>query len=177
MKLLKCFFSLFILSSIAFYCKGQDTKEATSQVKESKNVIHGTIGFIPLYFAGNISYERRFAANSDKFLRSFWLKVSGGAWAAWAVGGPLYYAGITSLTGSGKSHLEFNLGFASRYDKKSYEEKDYFRPTEPKVKSDYYKNSIAGGIGYRFQSPDGGFVFRAGISYPESIYIGLGISF
>lgn len=170
------FFSLFALTD----SYGKESENDSLKADESKNVIHGTVGFVPIYAVANISYERRIAANKNKLLRSFWLKVSGGFWEAWSVGGPHFLAGLTSLAGSGNHHLEFSIGFVSMYDKKAYD--DYlaygrsagFNSTS---KSDYIDNSIAGGIGYRYQPVNGGFVFRAGLSYPESIYLSLGVSF
>ena len=44
----------------------------------------------------------------------------------------------------------------------------------------HWENPIilpAFGIGYRFQKPTGGIIFRTGISLPEAIYLSLGYSF
>ncbi|WP_375581309.1 hypothetical protein ABWH96_10000 [Marivirga tractuosa] len=181
MKFLKQFSILIISFYMALnYSYGQELEKDTLKTDESKNVIYGTVGFVPIYAVANISYERCIAANDNKFLRSFWLKVSGGLWEAWAVGGPHFFAGLTSLTGSGNHHLELNIGFVSMYDKKSYEDNYLYNPngnSESLSKSDFIDNSIAGGVGYRYQPTDGGFVFRAGLSYPESIYFSLGVSF
>lgn len=118
-------FSIVLFSSPLIY--SQEIK--LDSVPGNKSVIHGAVGFVPIYGVINISYERKIAENTDRFLRSYWAKASAGLWGAWAVGGPVYSGGITALTGSKKSHLELNIGFALFYDRMIYKDPIYNKPS------------------------------------------------
>jgi len=49
--------------------------------------------------------------------------------------------------------------------------------TEPNPALPHSGFDVAGEIGYRYQNPEGGFLFRTGIAWPETVYIGLGFNF
>ncbi len=148
--------------------------------EDGKNVIYGNVGFIPVWFAINGAYERRILKTDNSLLNSLWAKIGAGYWAQFDSGGPLALAGLTALTGTGKNHLEVSLGFVSLHDYSDYKrDLEAYRivgNVEPR-RSDYIENNIAGGIGYRLQNPENGFIFRAGVGFPEAIYVGLGFSF
>ncbi len=44
-------------------------------------------------------------------------------------------------------------------------------------KSNYVRLSPVGSLGYRFQKPEGGILFRTGLGYPEGVFIGIGVGF
>ncbi len=168
-----------LISAIENTCFGQQVYASTLD-KDSKNVIHGNIGFIPVWFAISGAYERRILKTDNSLLNTLWAKVGGGYWAQFDSGGPYALAGLTALSGRAKNHLEVSLGFVSLYDYSDYKrDLESYRivgNVEPQ-RADFIENSIAGGIGYRFQNPDNGFIFRVGVSFPEAIYLGLGFSF
>nr|WKN38260.1 hypothetical protein K4G66_06040 [Tunicatimonas sp. TK19036] len=147
-----------------------------------KNVVHISAGFVPLRGAYNLNYERMIAELSKSFINSILLRVGGGEWGAWAVGGSHLVGGVSILTGSRKGHVEFNAGLTRLYDRLGYEghiESNLLfnnnEPPPPKSQFVYYYP--AGALGYRYQKPGGHFVFRTGIGYPETIYIGFGAAF
>jgi len=152
--------SLFLL--LTFYsATGQISDFQQEPEKVNKNVIYGTVGFFPIWGAININYERMIAHSTEKFLKSWWYRAGGGVWGSWGAEGPHFVSTIAALTGSKNSHFEAGLGFTILND-------NY-----------YHENSLypAGNIGYRFQKPDGRFVFRTGAGFPETTYLSLGISF
>ena len=140
---------------------GQSSEPQQESGKLSKNVIYGTAGFFPIWGVININYERMLGHSSEKFVKSLWYRVGGGYWGTWGAEGPHFVSTLTALTGSKNNHLELSLGIAILND-------NY-----------YHDNSLypAGNIGYRFQKSDGHFVFRTGVSFPETTYLSLGISF
>ena len=148
--------------------------------QERKNAIYGNLGFVPVWFVMNGAYEHRILKTNKSFVNSLWAKVGGGYWTQIDRGGPLAMAGLTALTGKGKHHIEVSLGFVSLYNYNDYKrDLESYRivgNVKP-ARTDYLDNQIAGGIGYRFQNPDNGFIVRAGVSFPEAIYVGLGFAF
>jgi hypothetical protein len=145
-----------------------------------KNVVYGTLGFLGVWAVANLNYERKIMVREDKFINSLLIRVGGGTWASWDVSGPHAVAGLTLLTGKKNSHIEIDFGITTLYDRLGYKldvsdaESGY--GSKPS-RSDYMATYPAGGIGYRFQKPDGTFVFRTGITFPESFYISFGVHF
>lgn len=153
-------FSLFLLLTI-HSVTGQTSESEKAPERISKNVIYGTLGFFPIWGALNINYERMLGHSTEKFITSWWWRLGGGVWGAWETGGPHFLSTLSAMTGSGKSHFEAGLGFTVLND--NYYHENSFYP--------------AGNIGYRFQKPDGRFVFRAGVGFPETTHLSFGISF
>lgn len=95
---------------------------------------------------------------------------------------------INLLTGSRSHHAEFYVGGTFYYDvwgmgSDSFhfhypnENPNSIIPsTEPKL-ADYKTILPAFGAGYRYQKPNGKFLFRAGVGFPEAIHLGCGLSF
>lgn len=135
-----------------------------------KNDIYATLGL-----ATNLSYERWVGETKNEKFTFYW-RNGLGIWSNWAVGGPQFVTSITALTGQKNSHLEFNGGLTLLYDKQSYDIGVSNANSKP-PRSEYLQILPAITIGYRYQKPTGGFLFRAGIGFPEYIYIGLGSSF
>lgn len=88
--------------------------------------------------------------------------MGGGLMAFWESSGWFTMATYTSLTGKGSNHLEVGLGAM------------YAEYTEEEAEAILLP---AGNLGYRFQKPDGRFIFRTGVGFPEAIYISFGFSF
>jgi hypothetical protein len=180
MKYLKVI-TLILLFVIVFKSKGYSQELYASTLNnDHKNAIYGNIGFVPVWGVINGAYERRILKTGNALLNSLWAKVGGGYWLQVSSGGPHILAGVTALSGTGKNHLEVSLGFVSLYNYSDYKKDlasyQILGNVEPS-KSDFVDNYVAGGIGYRFQNPENGFIFRTGVSFPEAIYIGLGFSF
>ena len=132
-------------------------KENTQEVRFNKNAIYGNVGIGGLYFTATGYYERIITQKSKI---STFVKVGAGGYEAWGVGGQYILAQYGILTGVKKHHLEIGAG------------------------PHYYLNGDLQGdfpfsatIGWRVQKPGGKFIFRMGASWPEAIYVGLGVSF
>ena len=151
-----------LILPLALFCmtygaKGQDVATSTEYERLKRNIFYGTVGFAGLYGAVGGNFERIIVEKDKGFFKNYLLRVGGGAWAEWGGDGSFVVTGLSGLTGVLNHHLEIHLGLAYR---------------------SYYDSVVpAGGLGYRFQKPGGHFVFRAGASFPESIYVSLGFCF
>lgn len=132
-----------------------------------KNVLYGSIDIMSVANAIDINYERMLYYNTNTFISSLWLRFGGGLWTGWTDGGSMGLLTLTALTGKNKNHLEFNLGVLSFYDKNNYnlylEQYQNGYGTEPS-RSEYFFTGPMMSIGYRFQKPVKGFVFRSGFN-------------
>lgn len=172
---------LFCLLAIAILLSfTSSAQEAETQPGLKRNVVYGTLGTIVLYAVANATYERMIIERNNKFISSYWVRLSGGTWGAWGPqGGSHYLAGFTALTGSKNSHIELHLGINTMFDKISYDE-DISNPdfSNPDIKkTEYWDITPSGALGYRFQKPGGHFLFRAGFGFPETAYLSLGFCF
>ena len=140
----------------------------TAQLK--KNVVYATAGTI--IFAGgvNANYERQLFRNQLNSM-SIWIRIGYGFYYQYSYGAiENHLIGITMLKGTNSKHFELNLSYAN------------FQISPDFLKSDgvlgiYSNHSIAGSIGYRYQKPNGNFIFRTGAGYPETLYISFGFCF
>ena len=140
---------------------GQSSDSFNDSETLMKNAIYASAGFVPIWGAININYERMLINSPEKFLKSWWFRIGGGKWATWGIEGPHFVSTITALTGSKNNHLELSAGITILND--NYDNENSAYP--------------AGNIGYRFQKPGGHFIFRTGMSFPETLYLSLGTSF
>lgn len=131
--------------------------ENTQEVELKKNAVYGNIGIGPVYFTGTGYYERIITQNNK--ISSF-AKVGIGGYAIWGTGGQYILAQYGILTGAKKHHLELGAGPA------------YFISGDLKEGEPPFTATI----GWRNQKPGGRFMFRMGASWPEALYIGLGVS-
>jgi len=98
----------------------------------------------------------------NSFIKSYWIKIGGGVAGSYGGTGNHYIINLTTLTGANNSHLEFNAGiFLLYYHDNTFD--NYIGPTAA--------------VGYRFQKPNGYFVFRTGIGIPDAVYLILGFCF
>jgi hypothetical protein len=133
----------------------------SSQVTYRKNTLYGTAGLFIMAGALGLSYERLLVAHPDRFVTSTWLKAQGGLFSFWEGKGPFWTVSVQALSGKQNHHLELGAGFgAIHYDQ---------------WQSLQLVPVMA--AGYRYQKPNGGFLFRAGLSVPELLFISLGFSF
>ena len=158
---------ILLISSLSGFAAKQD-----SLPTQPKNVIYVHGGFMGLWFTASSSYERQLFARHKRFSSYYYLRASGGAYATWGQDGPYGSLSLQAMYGKKKSHLELGLGFGGLYDKPGYK---YSDKTSSKI--DYIDWIPAATIGYRYQKPGGGFVFRTGMAFPESAYLSFGYAF
>lgn len=180
---LKLLFVIFnFLLFIPLYGQGQDIDTIHAGLK--KNVVYGTLGTAVVIGVATINYERMIGESKTKFITSYWLRVGFGEYYIFGSnigGGPYFTTGLTGLTGKNNRHFEFNIGLSSLLDHEEYD-RDYeayiagWTTSEPQ-KSEYRTTVPSVGIGYRFQKPDGKFVFRTGYAFPEFVYLSVGFCF
>jgi hypothetical protein len=147
---------------------GQGYKSDIKPIGLKKNVIYATLGVDPGEFYGTLlgNYERMVIQFQNPFVNSLWVRVGAGPWVWWTGKGTNYVATISALTGRKGSHLETGAGVLFTYDSDR-------RSFHPLINDRH----LAGNIGFRFQKPEGLFVLRTGIGWPEFIYLSLGFCF
>ncbi|MFK7934681.1 MAG: hypothetical protein AB8G22_14310, partial [Saprospiraceae bacterium] len=156
----------------------QDSSNDNLPPQLKPNVVYGTLGLA----AKNGNYERMIgAAKGEQLFTSYWAKVGYGTWVEPFGGeGRNFLFALTALTGARKGHLELSFGLTSLFDKLGYDiGVRNFMSQNPRAelqifKSDYRSVKPAGALGFRFQKPAGDFLFRAGVGFPEYIYVSAG---
>lgn len=172
---------LFIL--LAFVCYSTQASGQDSLKTQPKNVIYANAGTLGLWFTASANYERQLFSTDNKFYVNYYMRACAGAFATWGADGPYGSLSLQGVYGAKRSHLELNLGLAALFDKSGYEigisNANYPYPgyeSEPS-KGDYTNWTPAVSVGYRYQRPTGGFVFRTGIGFPEGVYLSFGLAF
>jgi len=159
------------------------TQTQDSIVLAPKNALYVSVGNMGLWMTANVNYERLLNIKNAKPFNKYYLHFGAGVFETWGISGSTAVLSFKWLRGQKNSHLELGLGVASLFDKQNYDigviNADFPTPgTEPKPTiwqyTDFYP---AATIGYRFQKPKGGFVFRTGIAYPDGIYLSVGFAF
>lgn len=81
------------------------------------------------------------------------------------------------ISGIGKrNHFEANVGLGfGYYNSEPYETGGFFGPTSLPHIERFVIPVFS--LGYRYQVPNEGFIFRTGAGFPEFLYIGIGVSF
>ncbi len=132
------------------------------QVTENNVYAEAHLG---LFTKGVLNYERLFSSGE----KVSWYGRLGGGWGFNGIGGLFearYGVGglgaITMLTGNKNEHFELNLGAFVGYENEFYN-------------GGYFLFPILN-IGYRYQKPIGGFIFRINAGFP-SLGISLGYAF
>ena len=149
-KLYKKCVLFIIISGISFSLFSQS--DNIGLLKPRKNYIGIYVGLIEL----NISYERNIIQRPKSQSN---LRIGVGYLSDLQVEGRTINATAVQMFGKNNSHLELNLG--AKYFFNKTEENNFFLP-------EVY-------VGYRFDKPDGKYIFRFGVSYPSLLNIGLGI--
>ena len=171
--------AILLITIIIFSSTVWGQSERISPERVSKNVVQASAGALVVVGAYGINYERLIVQFEDNSLVGLWGKAGVGEWAMYGDNGGGYQRLMVGLlTGKSKGHLELNFGGARMYNKRGFE--NYWMYNDPQVapiKSNYLEWNPVGSLGYRFQKPNGGFLFRTGLGYPEGIFIGLGAAF
>ncbi len=144
-----------MLSAINFVYGQEDNNQ---KVKLYKNALYSNVGIGPIYFTGTGYYERML---TQKNKISTFVKIGIGGYSIWGTGGQYLLAQYGIITGAKRHHFELGAGPA------------YFLSGDLKEG----EPPITATIGLRNQKPGGKFMFRMGISWPEALYFGLGVSF
>ena len=172
---------LFILLALACYspqASGQDSLKI-----QPKNVIYANAGTFLIWFTASANYELQLFSTDNKFYVNYYMRACAGKFATWGADGPYGSLSLQGVFGLKKSHLELGLGWGVLFEKSSYEigvsNANYPYPgTSPEPsRGDYTNITPAVSVGYRYQRPAGGFVFRTGIGFPDGIYLSLGSAF
>lgn len=126
------------------------------------NAVYGVFGTMVLYISGTVFYERTIRRAQNWPMVVFGRAGYGGYRAFLTDPGSYILVECGILTGAGKSHLEASLGMS------------YFGPNEDLGVGNF---TPALSFGYRRQWPGDEYVFRTGIGWPETLYIGFGFAF
>jgi len=152
---------------------------AQNTVSYPKNSIYVNFGIIGLGGGVNLNYERMLL-QSEGFFKQYGIRIGGGYWSTIGSRGAHVLGNFVAITGRKKNHFELIAGGFGFYDDLSYNigvSNASFSGDPIPSRSDYLNLLPSILLGYRYQKPSGGFLFRSGISYPEGAYIGLGIGF
>ncbi|MBR9920603.1 MAG: hypothetical protein GYB31_07165 [Bacteroidetes bacterium] len=172
--LLLFFLQLFLISP----AKSQDV--ILSATDWNNNAVYGTVGYLILYGVVNGSYERNIYRSESGFFRAAAIRAAYGGYATWGEEGRDHSLSLIGLTGSGNNHFEAGLGLHARFDRLGYKigvsNAEYFGEPKPGF-NDYTMWWPHATAGYRFQKPDGWFVFRTGVGFPEAVYLSFGVAF
>lgn len=146
-------FIIFILLTVCYHGEAQKTELETP----SKVVVYADAGG---HFAGQVSVNFEGHIYSGEKVTWYGRGGVGASGVLMALGGPGALGGITMLTGKGNKHFEINGG---AFIGKDIEQDEVF--VLPLID-----------FGYRFQKPEGGFIFRAKAGL-LGVGIGLGYAF
>lgn len=143
---------------------GQEEQE---EVQLRKNIIHASGSAFPFLHAGFNYYLERIIF--EKGENAYFGKVGYGLYEEWEGSGQFYLVQAGFLSGNKdigirRNHLELGLGVAL-LDGENIDSGPR-KGLQPSFT-----------IGWRIQKPGGRFVFRTGVSYPETIYLGIGLAF
>lgn len=170
-----------LVVSILFSCAMVFSQKNTNQsVFENQNSIYGTVALGGLWGTLNINYERQITTTNNRIFKTFGIRFGGGYWSTWGSTGSHYIITPTFLSGTGNNHFESAIGATLLYDKDSYDigvsnanHGGYPIPS----RAEYMDIYPAGTLGYRYQKPNGKFIFRAGAGFPDVVYISFGAAF
>lgn len=162
-------FFIVIFIFIAGICLGQKTIIPPGNCDLKKNAVSVTGGtWLPVefYFSFLGNYERMIFHLPESFIHSIWIRVGAGPWAGWGPTGMNYVSTVSALMGRGSAHFEFGPGVLFTY----WSDEKQFKP----IINERY---LAGFLGFRYQKPQGNFLFRTGLGWPDGIYLSLGYCF
>ncbi len=147
---------LFFYSSTAF---GQLDHVSETKPIFNKNAIHGSIGTVVLYASVSGYFERMLFDRLKRNYLATFVRVGIGHYGGLESSGSFTLIQTGIMTGKDKGHFEGAFGLAHRTNKND----------------NNYEPAIV--AGYRWQKPEGNFIFRTGVAYPESLYAGVGFCF
>ena len=155
------------------------SNESTVNGTLQKNSLSFNVGTVILVNGIGVKYQRLFPYENFRFTTTIGADIF-----------RLKFIGIDDffvpslrfglITGKSKRHhIEFNAGLGWLYMQSP---KSGFGPftstpfmSSPSTERSYFIQ--VANIGYRFQVPDNGFVFRTGVGFPELLYVSFGMAF
>ena len=150
-----------LISAILFFNYAFSQKSLKNRGGIDRSTIHISLAPDVAYNAATIFYDHIITHNGK--LATF-ARVGYGGWAKLLIGaGTQTFAQGGIIVGTNKKKFEASAGVAFQNEK-----------TDDITKS---STVPAVSLGIRSQKPGKHFVFRAGLGYPEGIYVGLGHSF
>jgi len=151
------FLVLFLVSYSTLYSQQDSLRKSDNDYK--KNLIHGSFGTLVLGYTANIFYDRLLSPMGKYHSTCTFARIGyqDNIILTDPNGSALILEGGI-LTGKHFGHFEGALGIAYIQT-----ENNVLRP--------------AFSVGYRGQKPDGSFMFRTGLGFPELLFFGLGIAF
>lgn len=161
-------FLLIALYLLLYSTEGLSQKKYPASEELRKNSTYLTVGIYPEGIYSNITanYERLIREFPESFFHAIQARVGAGPWVAWLAEGINFFSVASLCMGRSGSHIETGIGLLFTYHTNSSE----WHP----IVNDRH---IAGNIGYRFQRPEGRFLLRAGLGWPEGFYVSLGYCF
>jgi hypothetical protein len=165
-SLLIWLFVLMILHSPAL-CQKENGLDINNSFR--KNVIYGATGFSisQARFLYNVNYERQITHPVKYPVGTFKIDIRAGlgAYEGLLGIGNICLLSANFVFGKSAGHFETNLGAVYMYNMQN-QDSDKTTGITPLIN-----------MGYRFQKESGFFVLRAGIGWPEGIYVSLGVAF
>jgi hypothetical protein len=150
------FFALFTISLFS-----QELVKDTVRHKINESALYGGLGITPLYGSITVNYEIMLVERPNLVFKKRGLRIGTGIYQYSDDGSLNIIINYTCLTGAENNHFELGLGVAYMH----------FLTTSGRYVAP------APNIGYRFQKPDGKFIFRTGVGFPELLYLSFGYAF
>jgi hypothetical protein len=144
-------------------CLGQAKQKiqiADSRGRFSGVLVHGTLGFVPLYLVRQGQLEIKIRESETGSIGATYARLAVGSFSQVEGGGSLFSIGGVWLTGAASKHLEMQAGLTFQI-----------------LEGGSGFPIPSGSIGYRFQPPGSGHLFRIGAGYPEAVFLGFGFCF
>jgi len=150
------FFALFTISLFS-----QAYVKDTVSLKINESSLFGGFGITPLYGSITGNYEIMLVERQNLVFKKRGLRVGLGIYQYYDDYSLNIIINYTCLTGAENNHFELGVGATYMH----------FLTTSGKYVAP------APNIGYRYQKPDGKFVFRTGVGFPELLYMSFGYAF
>ena len=155
----------FAISFLLLFCFIKPTYSQTQhdiQERLKRNSFHLTLGYFLVYGAGIVGFEHILHQNPENSNLTFFSWTGVGLSNDYGLEKWFVLTRLGLLTGRKKHHIECSLGPAYMVDRGYRDDREI---------------QISGTLGWRIQKPEGGFIFRLGIGYPETAYVGVGGAF
>lgn len=143
-----------------------------TEADPAKNTLHLSGEGMPFFLF--LHYERQLITTGSSLVHRVNTGAGGGIWKASSAGGYGVEIAVNILSGARTHHLELMLGVIGAFDQSGYKY-DTDNGGEAQ-RADYFHFLPHGSIGYRYQPPVRGLMFRIGIGFP-ALHVGVGYSF